>query len=302
MSYDKELIKYVKQNEKLEELAKTLQEWPILENDIIVYRGHNKSETIRKSNFYSTSKNIKLVHNNFTGKSCCIFKIHVMPGFHYLDVNKIMGKNHRYAEDKEVIIEGNGDFFKDSLKKEKGFKNIGLYKEKQIFETFYYPKEKITYISYNDLLKRMPENELSLYNSESELHDVLKTLLKTNEVLSNSNGGGKKSDELNIRQILITKPILDEIKKKKNNPSFLSQFTIQKGEQGFPLTRMKSMKTIKKSKFKSFIKKNPIIVKSTQYGKKIDGEKKRLYELVDGRHRLTRAIKLGKKTIHVKVE
>lgn len=109
--------------------------------------------------------------------------------------------------------------------------------------------------------------------------------------------------KLNIRQILITKPILDEVKKKKKNkPSFLSQFTIQKGNQGFPLTRMKSMKTIKKSKFKSFIKKNPIIVKSTQYGKKIDGEKKRLYELIDGRHRLTRAITLGKKTIQVKVE
>ena len=88
MNYRKHLEKYVLQNENLKELSKTSDSWPLLKEKIIVYRGHKRSENIRNSNFYSTSKDLDLVYNNFTGESCCIFKINVMPNIKYIDVSK----------------------------------------------------------------------------------------------------------------------------------------------------------------------------------------------------------------------
>jgi hypothetical protein len=299
MSFISKLQKYVLQNENLEEFSKTNNSWPLLDHKLIVYRGHGNSEIIRKSNFYSTSKDIDLVYNNFTSKTCCIFKIHVMPNIKYVDVNKIMGTNHRYADDKEVILDGNGEFYKDNQRKIKGFNEIELYKGKKVFETYYFPNKKK--VSRKTLMNRFNKNELELYSTENDLLNAFKTVLKNDEEFNNSTNITRKQkggtiNKLDIRQILITKPMLEQIKNVN-----MSQFTIQKGNQGFPLTRMKSMKTIKKSKFKSFLQKNPVIVKSTPYGKTINGEKKRLYELIDGRHRLTRAISLGKKTIQVKI-
>lgn len=288
------LKKYVLQNENLKELSTTIKLWPFLEDTIIVYRGHTKSDIIKKADFYSTSKDIDLVYNDFTGKSCCIFKINVMPGIKYVDVNKLIGIDHRHADDKEIILDGNGDFFKDAKRKQKGFNEITQYKDKKVFETYYFPKKKK--VSTKNLMNRFNKNELELYSTEENIVNALKTVLQNDEEINNNKKGGG-IEELDIRQILITKPILNEIKNVNT-----SQFTIQKGHQGFPLTRMKSMKKIKKSTIKKFLQKNPILVKSTPYGKSINGTKKRLYELIDGRHRLTRAITLGKKTIKVNIQ
>jgi hypothetical protein len=101
---------------------------------------------------------------------------------------------------------------------------------------------------------------------------------------------------LDVRQILLTKPIENELRKENIN---LSRFSLQKGHQGFPLSRINTMKKIN---YNTLIQRNPITVKKTKYGKNINGEQKQLYELIDGRHRLTRAITLGKKTIKVIIQ
>jgi len=108
---------------------------------------------------------------------------------------------------------------------------------------------------------------------------------------------GGTVEEINVRQIFLTKPIKNEIKKEKNIN--LSEFATQHGEQGFRLHKMKS---IKKLNYNSLIKREPIKVKKSKFAKKINGERKQLYELIDGRHRVARAITLGKKTIKADIQ
>lgn len=142
MNFIESLKKYVFKNESLEEFSKTVNLWPLLEHKITVYRGHGSSEIIRKSNFYSTSKDIDLVYNNFTKKTCCIFKIYVMPNIKYVDVNKLIGTDHRYAEDKEVILDGNGEFYKDNERKMKGFNEITPYNGKKYLKLIIFQKRR----------------------------------------------------------------------------------------------------------------------------------------------------------------
>lgn len=108
---------------------------------------------------------------------------------------------------------------------------------------------------------------------------------------------GGMLEEIDVRQIFLTKPIKNEILKEKSSID-LSEFPVQKGHQGFTLHKMSAMK---KLNLDSLLKREPIIVKKSKYAKKINGERKQLYELIDGRHRFTRAIIMGKKTIKVKI-
>ena len=65
-----------------------------------------------------------------------------------------------------------------------------------------------------------------------------------------------------------------------------------KGEQGFALTRLTNFDK----------KTDPIIVKPIKnMGKKIDGVMKQLYEIVDGRHRVSYAIASGFTTIDAEI-
>ena len=93
---------------------------------------------------------------------------------------------------------------------------------------------------------------------------------------------------IDLRQILLTKPIFNMLK--ESNIS-ISEFTKQKGNQGFRLHKYNTMKNVNINTLE------PVVLKETVYGKTIDGVKKRLYEIVDGRHRITRAIIMNKKTI-----
>ena len=196
MNYRKHLEKYVLQNENLKDLSKTSDSWPLLKEKIIVYRGHKRSENIRNSNFYSTSKDLDLVYNNFTGESCCIFKINVMPNIKYIDVNKIMGSDHSYGEDKEIILDGSGDFYKDEQQKIKGFTEIKPYKGKKVFETYYFLKKKK--VSRNNLMARLNADELELYSSEKNYLNAFKTVLKSDEEFNQK--GGKLSKTIKKRR------------------------------------------------------------------------------------------------------
>ena len=108
---------------------------------------------------------------------------------------------------------------------------------------------------------------------------------------------GGTLEEIDIRQVFLTKPIKDGILKEKPTMD-LSEFPVQKGHQGFTLHKMSG---IKKLNLDSLLRREPLIVKKSKYAKKINGERKQLYELIDGRHRFTRAVIMGKKTIKVKI-
>ena len=97
---------------------------------------------------------------------------------------------------------------------------------------------------------------------------------------------------MDIRQILITSPIINAIK--TLNPNIdVSIYLTQKGEQGFTLARLIIMDK----------KPEPIIIKPLlNMGRKINGTMMQLYEIIDGRHRIAHAILSGQKTIPVVIK
>ena len=100
-----------------------------------------------------------------------------------------------------------------------------------------------------------------------------------------------KVEILDIRQITITDPMITAIKKFKPETD-VSKFTKFKGEQGVPLTR-----TINRT-----IKTKPISVKPIKNrGKQINGVMKQLYEIIDGRHRVSNVIAKGLPSIEAEI-
>ena len=112
--------------------------------------------------------------------------------------------------------------------------------------------------------------------------------------------GGYNNEEIDLRQILITTPIVEAVKSIKEDAD-LSAFKMSKGEQGFKLTRMERMN---ESNFEELIKNEPVELKIARnnegkmIGLKIDGVTKKSYEIINGRHRISKAIIDGRKTIN----
>jgi hypothetical protein len=149
-----------------EQITDILKKQSPLTKSIVLWRGHVKSpETISSHTWFSTSESQKSAKNLFTNadSGCCLFKIHVMPGIHVLNVAKVLRaspKTPRSArssrssqksptrskrknnalrevlqEEKEWIVEGRGVFYKDKEGTQKGFQHQDGY-----YETYYYPK------------------------------------------------------------------------------------------------------------------------------------------------------------------
>ena len=96
--------------------------------------------------------------------------------------------------------------------------------------------------------------------------------------------------ELDLRQILITEPIIEAVRKISGNSEFeFRNFKKQRGEQGFPLNRLDLLES----------KTDPITLRAV-YGKgiKIDGIMKQVYEIIDGRHRVAYAIATKKRMVN----
>ena len=96
--------------------------------------------------------------------------------------------------------------------------------------------------------------------------------------------------EVDLRQILITEPIIEAVKKISGNPEFeFHTFKKQRGEQGFPLNRLGSLEST-----------DPITLRPVAgKGTKIDGSIKQVYEIIDGRHRVAYAIASKKDRIEI---
>ena len=100
--------------------------------------------------------------------------------------------------------------------------------------------------------------------------------------------------KLNIQQVIITQPILDAAL--ELNPIIDTYyFSINKNttSNDFRLNRMDNMMN---ADFDRLLLKDPVVLKAfknengKQFGRKINGKIKPLYEIIDGRHRMCRII------------
>lgn len=137
---------YVRYDEGAKKLASLVDSWPVLESSMIVYRGHREEPAINTAHrgpLYSSSVSAQVAVEEFAGPVCCIFKIHLPAGVHYIDVNKIMGLAHSKAHEKEIIFEKGGEFFTGADAKVKGFAEINKIQGRRAFETYYFPKSML---------------------------------------------------------------------------------------------------------------------------------------------------------------
>ena len=109
------------------------------------------------------------------------------------------------------------------------------------------------------------------------------------------------AEEIELRQIAITQPIISAIH--EIDPDFdLSKFKQSDQPHGFRLPRMERMM---EADLNSLLQQEPVeVVKAKSMdgrtrGVKIDGVTKILYDIVNGRHRVARAIIDKKPTINV---
>ena len=106
-------------------------------------------------------------------------------------------------------------------------------------------------------------------------------------------------EEIQLRQILITQPIRQAIQ--EYNPALnVSEYKNSLLPQGFRLSRIEQMM---RADFSTLLTNDPVELKKAfssegkPLGAKIDGQMKRLYEIVNGRHRIARAILESRPTI-----
>ena len=107
---------------------------------------------------------------------------------------------------------------------------------------------------------------------------------------------------MDLRQILITPPIKKAILE-INSEIDLSKYKIKKSMAGFRLSRMPLMMA---ADFQKLLLLYPVEIRAaTIRGRKmgylIDGKIKPLYEIINGRHRVARAIIDGQTQINVKI-
>jgi len=102
-----------------------------LRNERIVYRGHNPvSPTIYSDRgWFSTSSDInKVLRQHISdGTSCCLFKIHLLPGIKSINVDNTIeraGLPKTDYDESEIIVNGGGTFYADSNLSTVGFREI----------------------------------------------------------------------------------------------------------------------------------------------------------------------------------
>ena len=107
------------------------------------------------------------------------------------------------------------------------------------------------------------------------------------------------SQTINIKQIAITEPILNAVKN-VNSDIDVNNLTISKeSEQGFGLSRMDRMM---EANIDDLLESEPVEVKKIpRAGVKVNGKLQQLYTIVNGRHRIARAILTGKNDIPVNI-
>lgn len=164
-----------------ERIQEILDYMPPLNKELIVYRGHKDSPSyISPRKWFTSSLKHSIAKSEYSGNRCCIFEIHVQPGIQTLNVNKLLKDNgivlEKYKDESEIIINGGGEFFKDSEKSEPGFFTVS----EGHYSTYYFPKR--VQLNSKRILERIPEEEYPLISNISNI----KTIIGKNETANNS--------------------------------------------------------------------------------------------------------------------
>jgi len=135
-------------------ITKILEKQEPLTKEQIVWRGHvREPDYILTTSWFSVTDSKKVAKELFTNNisECCLFKIHLMPGIKLLDIKSLLLRNktrknnstsHKnknlkqlLVEERELLVQSDGVFYKNKEGTELGFVNKDGY-----YETYYYPK------------------------------------------------------------------------------------------------------------------------------------------------------------------
>ena len=166
----KDLIKYVTEQHLTDKSKLIIRDFCYIQkpSNITVYRAHNKSQTIRPSLWFSTSKNKELVKKEFAGPTCCVFTIHLI-NVPIIDINSYIEEDIKtYSDEAEIIVLGGGKFFKDKKLKNEGFLDIG----DGNFETWYTIKHTIE----DDTIEDDNIEEFKSFNNKNNIEKALEII------------------------------------------------------------------------------------------------------------------------------
>jgi hypothetical protein len=166
-------------------IQELLDEQPPLTKELIVYRGqHEDRRSILPGSWFSTSKQLDLVRRQHISKehTCCIFKIHLQPGIKIVDVKNYTNERTQTSfKEEEIIVNGNGVFYKTAERKEIGFTEIDDYDSITMFETWYaLPPGKKKKPTADEIFERIMPEEYEFYENINNIKRF-KILLKDEE-------------------------------------------------------------------------------------------------------------------------
>lgn len=145
-----------------------------IHSELIVYRGHGKSDQIRSNvGWFSTSKSKKVAKEEFSGKECCVFTIHVLENVPILDVYNHIPKG-RVGHEDEILVLGGGTFYTSRDLDTVGFTALGNGE----FETWYNleqsnsfapPLVKPDVLTVSRVLEIIPKDEYDFIDSPDDI-------------------------------------------------------------------------------------------------------------------------------------
>ena len=144
-----------------------------------VYRGHSNSKQIRESIWYSATRSYQVAKEEFAGKTCCVFKIHLI-NIPVIDINRFIGdKISHYKDEDEFIFLGGGVFYANETLDEPGFmdKGNGFFECWYSFHSDVPPITSSTNANASDkpdnlqyIISQIPEEEYDMIHS---YHDIV---------------------------------------------------------------------------------------------------------------------------------
>jgi hypothetical protein len=178
-----------------------------LKSEIIVYRGHSpEAPKIIPYSWFSTSDDVTKVRRQHIsdGTTCCLFKLHILPGIRaiYVDdiIKKASLKKTGYVES-EIIVNGGGYFYANKDLTKEGFNEIEDYDGITQYEAWYSTKvpPKIEKLSVEQILEKI--NKIPA--DEIEFVDTLEDLIAF-EYIKKGNSANLSNTNRNIIQRHIT--------------------------------------------------------------------------------------------------
>lgn len=172
-------------------ITRLLEAQDPLTEELVVYRAHSAdSRTIRPGSWIATSTDEAKVRRQHihAGDSCCLFKIHILPGIrviHVDDTIKAAGKDNTGYDESEVIVDGTGDFYEAPTGFKKGFVPKGPVRGIEVFETYYGPKRVQTGLNAETMFSRLVDGEHELIRNTKNLR-TWPGIIREGETASNN--------------------------------------------------------------------------------------------------------------------